>query len=210
MTRVYLVDDQIILRDGLHALLETAGHQVVGQSSDPTQAIVEAQQQQAQVMLLDLGLGERSGFEVLQELKKRASPVRVLVLTMSAQPRHVAEAVRLGAAGYLLKDSGAAELLLAIDTVANGRRYFGPQVAHLALQALNSDAPADPFAILSARERQIVTMVVNGLRSAAIGTQLHLSSKTVDTYRSRIMAKLNVSGVTSLVRLAVSEGLVET
>ena len=68
MTRVYLVDDQIILRDGLHALLESAGHQVVGQSNDPTQAVVEAQEQQAQVMLLDLGLGERSGFEVLQAL----------------------------------------------------------------------------------------------------------------------------------------------
>ena len=210
MTRGDLVVDQIILRDGLHALLETAGDQVVGQSSDPTQAIVGAQQQQPQVMLLDLDVGERSGFEVLQELKKSTSPVRALVLTMSAQPRHVAEAVRLGAAGHVLKDTGAAELLLAIDTVANGRRYFGPQVAHLALQALTSDAPADTSAILSPRERQIVTMVVNGLRSAAIGTQLHLSSKTVDTYRSRIMAKLNVSGVTSLVRLAVREGLVET
>ena len=163
-------------------------------------------------MLLDLGLGERSGFEVLHELKKRESPVKAVVLTMSAQPRHVAEAVRLGAAGYVLKDSGAAEMLLAIDAVANGRRFFGPQVADLALQALQaltSDGPADPFAILSPRERQIVTMVVNGLSSAAIGTQLHLSPKTVDTYRSRIMAKLNVTGVTSLVRLAVREGLVE-
>jgi len=145
MTRIYLVDDQLILRDGLHALLETAGHQVVGASMDPTQAVAEAQQQQAQVMLLDLGLGERSGFEVLQELKKRESPVKAVVLTMSAQPRHVAEAVRLGAAGYVLKDAGAAELLLAIDTVAAGRRFFGPQVADLALQALTNDAPADPW-----------------------------------------------------------------
>lgn len=210
MTRGYLVVDQIILRDGLHALLETAGDQVVGQSSDPTQAIVGAQQQQPQVMLLDLDVGERSGFEVLQELKKSTPPVRALVLTMSAQPRHVAEAVRLGAAGHVLKDTGAAELLLAIDTVANGRRYFGPQVAHLALQALTSDAPADPSAILSPRERQIVTMVVNGPKSAAIGTQLHLSSRTVETYRSRIMAELKVSGVALLVRLTVGEGLVET
>lgn len=209
MTRVYLVDDQLILRDGLHALLETAGHQVVGASSDPTQAVVEAQQQQAQVMLLDLGLGDRSGFEVLHELKRRNSSVKAVVLTMSAQPRDVAEAVRLGASGYVLKDAGAAELLLAIETVANGRRFFGPQVADLALQALTHDTPADPFSLLSPRERQIVTMVVNGLSSAAIGGQLHLSPKTVDTYRSRVMAKLGVSGVTSLVRLAVREGLVE-
>jgi len=209
MTRVYLVDDQLILRDGLQALLESAGHEVVGACADPTQAVAEAQQRQAQVMVLDLGLGERSGFEVLQELKRRDAPVRAVVLTMSAQPRHVAEAVRLGAAGYVLKDAGAAELLLAIDTVAAGRRFFGPQVADLALQALTSDAPADPFAALSPRERQIVTMVVNGMSSSAIGTQLHLSPKTVDTYRSRIMSKLGVTGLTALVRLAVREGLVE-
>jgi DNA-binding NarL/FixJ family response regulator len=209
MTRIYLVDDQLLLRDGLHALLESAGHHVVGASCDPTQAVVESQQQQAQVMLLDLGLGERSGFEVLQELKRRDSPVKALVVTMSALPRHVAESVRLGAVGYVLKDAGAAELLQAIDSVASGRRYFGPQVADLALQALTEETPADPFAILSPRERQIVTMVVNGLSSSAIGGQLHLSPKTVDTYRSRIMAKLGVTGVTSLVRLAVREGLVE-
>ena len=209
MTRIYLVDDQLLLRDGLHALLESAGHQVVGASMDPTQAVAEAQQRQAQVMLLDLGLGERSGFEVLQELRRRDAAVRAIVVTMSAQPRHVAQAVRLGAAGYVLKDAGAAELMQAIDTVAAGRRFFGPQVADLALQALTGDTPADPFAILSPRERQIVTMVVNGLSSAAIGAQLHLSPKTVDTYRSRVMAKLGVTGVTALVRLAVREGLVE-
>lgn len=209
MTRVYLVDDQLLLRDGLRALLETAGHQVVGACSDPMQAIAEAQQAHAEVMLLDLGLGDRSGFEVLRELRRCSSPIQAVVLTMSAQPRDVAEAVRLGASGYVLKDAGAAELLLAIDSVASGRHFFGPQVADLALQALRGDAPADPFAALSPRERQIVTLVVNGLSSAAIGAQLSLSPKTVDTYRSRVMAKLGVSGVTSLVRLAVREGLVE-
>ena len=209
MSRIYLVDDQLILRDGLHALLESAGHEVVGASGEPSQAVAEAQQLQAQVMVLDLGLGERSGFEVLQELKRRDSPVKAVVLTMSAQPRHVAEAVRLGAMAYVLKDAGAAELMQAIDAVAQGRRFFGLQVADLALQALTSDAPADPFATLSPRERQIVTMVVNGMSSSAIGTQLHLSPKTVDTYRSRVMAKVGVSGLTGLVRLAVREGLVE-
>jgi two-component system invasion response regulator UvrY len=210
MSRLYIVDDQMLLRDGLHALVEGAGHTVVGEGAEPSQVVAEAQQRQAEVMLLDLGLGERSGFEVLQELKRRGSPVRAIIVTMSSQPRHVAEAVRLGAAGYVLKDSGAAELLQAIDAVTSGRRFFGPQVADLALQALADDAPPDPFSTLSPRERQIVTMVVNGMSSAAIGTELHLSPKTVDTYRSRIMTKLGVSGVTALVRLAVREGLIES
>jgi two-component system, NarL family, invasion response regulator UvrY len=209
MSRLYIVDDQLLLRDGLHSLLEGAGHTVVGEGAEPTQVVAEAQQRQAEVMLLDLGLGERSGFEVLQELKRRGSAVRAIIVTMSSQPRHVAEAVRLGAAGYVLKDSGAAELLQAIDAVTSGRRFFGPQVADLALQALADDAPPDPFSTLSPRERQIVTMVVNGMSSAAIGTELHLSPKTVDTYRSRIMTKLGVNGVTALVRLAVREGLIE-
>ena len=210
MSRLYIVDDQLLLRDGLHALLEGAGHTVVGEGAEPTQVVAEAQQRQAEVMLLDLGLGERSGFEVLQELKRRGSSVRAIIVTMSSQPRHVAEAVRLGAAGYVLKDSGAAELLQAIDAVTAGRRFFGPQVADLALQALADDAPPDPFSTLSPRERQIVTMVVNGMSSAAIGSDLHLSPKTVDTYRSRIMTKLGVNGVTALVRLAVREGLIES
>lgn len=210
MSRLYIVDDQLLLRDGLHALLEGAGHTVVGEGAEPTQVVAEAQQRQAEVMLLDLGLGERSGFEVLQELKRRGSSVRAIIVTMSSQPRHVAEAVRLGAAGYVLKDSGAVELLQAIDAVTSGRRFFGPQVADLALQALADDAPPDPFSTLSPRERQIVTMVVNGMSSAAIGTELHLSPKTVDTYRSRIMTKLGVNGVTALVRLAVREGLIES
>jgi DNA-binding NarL/FixJ family response regulator len=209
MSRLYIVDDQLLLRDGLHALLEGAGHTVVGEGAEPTQVVAEAQQRQAELMLLDLGLGERSGFEVLQELKRRGSSVRAIIVTMSSQPRHVAEAVRLGAAGYVLKDSGAAELLQAIDAVTAGRRFFGPQVADLALQALADDAPPDPFSTLSPRERQIVTMVVNGMSSAAIGSELHLSPKTVDTYRSRIMTKLGVNGVTALVRLAVREGLIE-
>jgi two-component system invasion response regulator UvrY len=210
MSRLYIVDDQLLLRDGLHALLEGAGHTVVGEGAEPTQVVAEAQQRQAEVMLLDLGLGERSGFEVLQELKRRGCAVRAIIVTMSSQPRHVAEAVRLGAAGYVLKDSGAVELLQAIDAVTAGRRFFGPQVADLALQALADDAPPDPFSTLSPRERQIVTMVVNGMSSAAIGTELHLSPKTVDTYRSRIMTKLGVNGVTALVRLAVREGLIES
>ena len=209
MSRIYLVDDQLILLDGLHALLAAAGHTVVGASQEPTASVAQALQLRADVMLLDLGLGERSGFEVLHELKRRNAPLRAIVLTMSTQPRDVAEAVRMGAFGYVLKDVGAAELLEAINTVAEGRRYFGTQVADLALRALTDESPRDRFASLSPRERQIVTMVVNGLSSAAIGLQLQLSPKTVDTYRSRIMAKLGVLGVTSLVRLAVREGLID-
>jgi DNA-binding NarL/FixJ family response regulator len=207
MTSLYLVDDHQMVREGLRAVLQAAGHQVVGESADPTEAVADLVRCQPQVLLLDLSLGGRSGMEVLVELQRRALPVRVVVLTMSAQPQHVAEALRLGAAGYVLKGAPASEVLRAIDAVVLGKRYLGQEVADLAVQALTGDAGSDPFSSLSPRERQIVAMVVRGQSSAAIGRELHLSPKTIDTYRSRLMAKLGVGDVTALVRLTIRHGL---
>ena len=160
-----------------------------------------------EVLLLDLSLGGRSGFEVLADLQRRSLSVRTVMLTMSAQPQHVAESLRMGAAGYVLKGAPSSEVLRAIEVVLQGRRYLGQEVADLAVQALTADTDVDPFGALSPRERQIVVMVVTGLSSAAIGRELHLSPKTVDTYRSRLMGKLGTPNVTSLVRLAMRHQL---
>ncbi|HSV51966.1 MAG TPA: response regulator transcription factor [Burkholderiaceae bacterium] len=207
MTTVYLVDDHLMVRDGLRAVLQTAGHDVVGETADPTEAMAEIARHAPSVVLLDLSLGVRSGFEVLTGLQRRGLAVRIVVLTMSAQPQHVAEALRLGASGYVLKGSPASEVLNAIESVLHGRRHLGQEVADLAVQGLTGDTNSDPFAALSPRERQIVTMVVRGHSSAAIGRELHLSPKTVDTYRSRLMTKLGVGDVTALVRLAIRHAL---
>jgi DNA-binding NarL/FixJ family response regulator len=209
LTRIYLVDDHAIVRDGLRAMLESAGYQVVGEASEPTAALAEVSRLQPNLLLLDLSLGTRSGLELLTELQRRDLPVRCLVLTMSAQPRHVAEAMRLGAWGYILKGSPRGELLRAIDAVASGRRHLGPEVADLAVRALTATNEADLLAGLSPRERQIIVMVVNGQTSPAIGEQLHLSPKTIDTYRSRLMAKLGVGDLTALVRYAIRSGLID-
>lgn len=208
MSSIYLVDDHALLREGLRAVLEAAGHRVVGESADPTEALGALVQLTPELLLLDLSLGARSGFELLSELHRRHLPVRTIVLTMSAQPRHVAEAMRLGASGYVLKGSPSGELLRAIDAVVHGRRHLGAEVAELAAAAL-TDPGGDPLAALSPRERQIVAMVVRGQSSSAIGEALHLSPKTVDTYRSRLMHKLGVADVPALVRLAVRTGLID-
>jgi DNA-binding NarL/FixJ family response regulator len=207
MTTLYLVDDHLMVREGLRAVLQAAGHDVVGETEDPTAAVSDIMRVGPQVLLLDLSLGGRSGFEVLVELQRRSAPVRTIVLTMSAQPQHVAEALRLGAAGYVLKGASSSEVLRAIEVVVQGRRYLGQEVADLAVQALTGEAGADPFSSLSPRERQIVVMVVQGQSSAVIGRELHLSPKTVDTYRSRLMAKLGTANVTALVRLAMRHKL---
>ena len=206
--RIYLVDDHAMVRQGLRALLTEAGHDVVGDSGDITAALAELQLLIPDVVLVDLSIGTRSGMELLAELQRRQIATRPLVLTMSAQPRHVAMALKLGACGYVLKGSPSEELLQAIETLRAGRRHLGEGVAELAARALAEGTGDDPFATLSVRERQVVTMVVDGHSSSEIGTALHLSPKTVDSYRSRLMAKLGTADVTALVKLALRHGLI--
>lgn len=209
MSRIYLVDDHVMMRDGLAAVLGAAGHEILGGTGDPTQALADIQRLAPDVLLLDLHLGPRSGFELLEELARRRIPVRTLVLTMSSQPRHVAEALRLGAMGYLLKGAPSAELLQGIAAVAAGRRHVSGDVADLAVQGLATRDEAGAMDRLSVRERQMVSLVVRGHSSAEIGQMLHLSPKTVDSYRSRLMAKLGVGDVPALVRFAIRTGVID-
>lgn len=205
MTDVYLVDDHALMRDGLRAVLEDAGHRVVGEADHPTRALDEVLRLRPAVLLLDLNLGARSGFELLDRLRGRELPTRTVVVTMSEQPRDLAEALRLGAAGYLLKGAPARDVLAAVDAVACGASYLGREVARLGAQSLEPSAAA--LDALSSRERQVLRLVVRGATSVVIGEQLHLSPKTVDSYRSRLMTKLGVSDLPALVRLAIREGL---
>jgi DNA-binding NarL/FixJ family response regulator len=209
MGRIYLVDDHAIVRDGLRVVLEAAGHEVVGEAAGPTPALADLARLVPDIALVDLHLGQRSGFELLAEMQRRQLPVRTVVLTMSIQPRHVAEALRMGALGYLLKGSPSAELLAALEAVMQNRRYLCPQASEFAAGMLTGGAAESAADALSPRERQILLMVARGASSSAIGEALHLSPKTVDTYRSRLMAKLGLGDIAALVRWAIREGLVD-
>lgn len=208
MAQLYLVDDHVILREALCALLAANGHSVVGQSQDPTSAVAEIRRLRPDILLVDLDLGLRSGFELLAELKRRAVRVKTIVMTMSTRPRDVAEALRSGADAYVLKGSASADLMRAIETVLKGGRHYEGKVADLAVRALTTRDDDAVLASLSARERQVIVMVVNGRSSAEIGGDLHLSGKTVDTYRSRLMAKVGANNVPELVRFALRSGLI--
>ncbi|MDO9435675.1 response regulator transcription factor [Hydrogenophaga sp.] len=206
MSDIFIVDDHAVMREGLRILLQKAGHQVVGEAYEPVSAIQDLVRLVPELVLLDVKLDYQSGFEVLEEVQRRKLPSRVIMITMSQQPRHVAEAMRLGAFGYVLKESSGDEMLRAVEAVSHGRRYLCSRAAAMALQGLSSrPALADA---LSAREKQVILMVVRGMTSAAIGKELELSPKTVESYRSRIMAKLDVDDVPALVRLAIREGLI--
>jgi DNA-binding NarL/FixJ family response regulator len=207
MARIYLIDDHPIVRAGLSALLQGAGHTIVGEGVDITQALSDVNRLAPDVLMLDLNLDGRSGFEVLAEMQRRQMQTKVVVLSMSDQPRNVAEALRMGASGYVLKGSASTELVAAVDTVMQGRRFLGEGLTDIAVQGLTTDAERGDT--LSPRERQILVMVASGKSSAAIGEELHLSPKTVDTYRSRLMAKLELADVPALVRWAIREKLIE-
>jgi two-component system, NarL family, invasion response regulator UvrY len=209
MTRVYLVDDHAMMRDGLRAVLMAEGHEVVGESADPTQALAEITRLGPEVLLLDLHLGQRFGFELLAELQRRKLDVRTIVLTMSARPRHVAESFQFGAMGYLLKGSASSELMQAMASVLQGRRYLGADVRDLAVQALTEVEPGAALKSLSPRERQIIVLVARGQSSNEIGAMLHLSQKTVESYRSRLMTKIGVGDVPALVRFAIRTGMID-
>lgn len=205
MCDLYLVDDHALVREGLRAIVERGGHTVVGESAQFTEALAEIAARLPQVVLLDLDLGERSGLELLDEVRKRALPVRVLVISMSCRPGDVAAALRAGASGYVLKGSSGAVLLQAIDAAVRGQCFLAPAEADLALQGL---APQDTTALaLSARERQILQLAAAGRSSAAIGSLLNLSPKTVESYRHRGMRKLGLADTPALVRWAIREGL---
>lgn len=206
MSRCYLLDDHALLRDGLRLVLEKNGHQVVGEGGDLTRGSVEIRVLEPEIVVLDLHLNGRSGLELLEELRKCRSTTRAIVLTMSAQPRNVAECMRQGASGYLLKGGPNQELLLALRQVLAGKTFLGEGVSDLMAAA---PPEGDGVASLSARERQIVVLVAQGQSSTEIGRLLHLSPKTVDTYRSRLMAKLGTPDLAALVRYALTKGMIE-
>jgi DNA-binding NarL/FixJ family response regulator len=132
---------------------------------------------------------------------------KVVMLTMSHQPRHVAEAARMGAMGYALKGQSSDKLLKAIAMVGAGQRYFGAVGGDPSLQPVG-ETNSNESDVLSPREQQILLMVARGASSTVIGEQLHLSSKTVDTYRSRLMSKLNLADVSAVVRWAIRNDLI--
>ena len=208
MTDVFIVDDHAVMRDGLRALLEQEGHHVVGEADEPGRAVHELLRLEPDIVLLDLQLGDRSGLEVLRQIEARRLRTRAVVLTMVAQPGQVLEATRAGAAGYVLKGSPSAEVLAAVRAVAQGQTHFGPQIAHLAEGVFGDEDEGAAIERLSARERQVLSLVVRGHTSAAIAALIHLSPKTVESYRSRLMVKLGVADLPALVRLAIREGLV--
>jgi DNA-binding NarL/FixJ family response regulator len=203
--RVLLADDHAVLREGLRALLSSMDDiEVVAEVANGREAVRRVLELAPEVVLMDIGMPDMNGVEATALLLAKLPDVRVIALSMHGDAEHVQRALQAGAAGYLLKDSAAAEVVAAVRAVHAGKQYLSAEVIPHARRRAGARTP---LASLSARERQVLQLVVEGRTSAEIGAALHLSRKSVDTYRSRLMRKLGVDDLPALVKFAIQHGI---
>ena len=207
MIRVLIVDDHPIVRRGFASLLASeADLEVCGEAGDGTSALALLESAAPDVALVDVSLGGTSGLDLLKELKERAPKLAVLVVSMHDELLYADRSLRAGAAGYVQKDEASEAIVRAIRTVAGGGMYVSEAVSNYLVQrwAMNGASRDDsPLAGLSDRELHVLELMGRGLGTRAIAEQLHISVKTVESYRARLKEKMNLRSGTELVRFAV-------
>lgn len=210
--RVLIADDHTMVRESLVSVLQAEGDvEVVAQAADGIEALEKAELTRPDIVVADLTMPRLGGLEVVRRLREKLPNTRVLVLTMHQEDEYVLQAVRAGAAGYLVKDSAASELLAAVRSLHAGRGHFGPQASRaLADQVQNPErAAADPYGGLTAREREVFHLIAEGLTTKEIARKLDISAKTAENHRGRVLAKLDVRNTAELVRYALRRGLLD-
>jgi DNA-binding NarL/FixJ family response regulator len=210
--RVLLADDHTLVRAGVRKILDGhAGVQVVGEVANGQDALAALGAMPVDVLVLDLTMPGIDGFEVLRRAKDVRPELKVLVLTMHSEPEYVERAIHAGADGYLLKDSAVTDLVAGIEAVASGRAYYSPAV-HRALSEMVRGRTHTPRALeaLTEREREVLTMVAEGLTTKEIAGRLDISVRTVESHRANLMRKLDLRSVARLTQFAIREGLVDS
>ena len=209
MIRLLVVDDHELVRIGLrHILAHYPAIQVAAEAADGESALQLNRKIRPDVILLDVCLPGLSGFEITPRLKQMTPDVGIIILSVHEQAPYPERLLEVGASAYLSKGSPATELVQAIKTVARGGRHIGSSVAqHMALNILPG-GKTSPFDGLSAREMEVMLMLADGLRVADIAQAMHLSPKTVATYKYRIYEKLNTRNDVDMTRMAMRYGIV--
>jgi DNA-binding NarL/FixJ family response regulator len=206
---VILVDDHEVVRDGLRHLIEAQPDlRVLGAFGDGREAVDFSIAKHPDVAVVDVAMPGMNGIEVARQIHDGSPDTEVLMLSMYADPEYIYQAFRAGARGYLAKDSAGAEVVAALRAVHARRRYLSRKLDEAAVERyLRERGPENPLERLSARERQVLQLVVEGKTSAAIAMALNLSPKSVDTYRSRLMGKLELRNLPALVKFAIRHGI---
>jgi DNA-binding NarL/FixJ family response regulator len=206
--RIVLADDHEIVRQGFRALLEREGFEVVGEATNGREAVQMARAQNPDVAVLDLVMPLLNGVDAAIEILQTCTRTRVILLTMHTEEHQIVAALRVGIRGYLVKTQAAEDLVQAIREVVRGEVYLSPGVSRVVVDAYlaGSNAPSDP---LTPRERQVLQLVAEGKTSKEIAVLLELTPKTAESYRTRIMEKLDIHETAGLVRYAIRQGLIQ-
>lgn len=207
-TRVLLADDHALIRQGLKALLEKQGIQVVTEASDGQEAVRLAEKAQPEIAILDITMPLLNGVDAARELMKATPKTKVILLTQHDEDQYVTEALRAGVKGYVLKSQAAEDLVHAIREVSKGSVYLSPSISRAVVDAYLSKTyvSLDP---LSTRERQVLQLVGEGKSTKDIAMHLGISVKTAESHRARLMRKLDIHETASLVRYAIRRGLIQ-
>ena len=206
--QVLLADDHLIVRQGLKALLEREGFKVVGEAADGHEAVRLAQALHPDVAVLDLAMPLLNGLDTAREILRISPRTQTILLTMHPEDHYIFEALRAGIEGYVLKTQAAEDLVRAIREVFRGMIYLSPGVSRAVVQAYlaKTDLPPDP---LAPRERQVLQLVAEGKTAKEVAVLLGISVKTAESYRTRIMQKLDIHETAGLVRYAIRRGLIQ-
>lgn len=208
-TRILLADDHAVVRRGFRMILDAQEDlEVVGEVANGREAVEVATALQPDVVVMDVTMPELNGIEATRRIADSAPRTRVLALSMHKDAVYVREILRAGARGYLLKDSGEADLLSAVRAVAKGDGYLSPGVSDAVLTDYRKHV-TDPIDLLSSREREVLQWIAEGKTNKEIAAGLNLSVYTVEAHRGRIMEKLNLHSTGELVRFAVRNGLID-
>lgn len=208
--RILLVDDHAVLRAGLRALLNAeTDMEVVGEAANGREAVERAETLRPDVIVMDLSMPGMGGLDATRQINEKGLQTRVLVLTVHAEQQYLLPVLQAGGAGYVLKQAADTELIQAIRTVHRGEPFLYPNAAGMLLQDYRRRVSAnqDQFDGLSEREREVLKFTAEGFSSQEIADRLIISAKTVDTYRQRIMDKLNIHHRSELIRYALRKGL---
>jgi DNA-binding NarL/FixJ family response regulator len=214
--KVLLIDDHPLFREGLRSLIAgQPAYTVLGEAGTAREALELARAQTPDIVVLDIGLPDADGIEVIRQLRAMPMAPRILVVSMHTRLDLVAESLRQGALGYVLKDSATASLVHGLDAVSRGDRYLDGAIVPQVLLKLDEYAarrsrPADPaYDTLTRREQQILRLLAEGRGASAIAADLYISRKTVENHRSNIFGKLGFSNMAELVHYAVRMGIIE-
>lgn len=208
MIKVLIADDHVLVREGLRHCLESAGNiEIAGEADDAPSTLTLVRTTPARVLVLDLSMPGRSGIDLVHQVHTEFPTLRILVLTMHAEQQYAVRAFKAGASGYVTKESASKELIAAVNKVASGGVYVSLTMAERFAQSLNEPADTLPHQRLSDREYDVFRRIVSGQTISEIAQSLCVSSKTVSTYKTRVLEKMNAPHEAALVRYAMRHQL---